>query len=59
MGLTLPQYDSVCGCCRGSPYTSLVLVIRNLALQRFASPSMFSVPRKLVFTVLMGLNLES
>ena len=31
MQLTLPQYSSVCGCCRGSPYTSLVLVSRNLA----------------------------
>jgi hypothetical protein len=57
MGLTLPQYVSFCGCSSGSPYTSLVLVIRNLALQRCASSSMLSVPRKLVLTVLMGSNL--
>ncbi|PKI73008.1 hypothetical protein CRG98_006611, partial [Punica granatum] len=32
----------------GSPYTSLVLVSKNLAPTRLASPSMFSVPTTLV-----------
>ena len=37
--------------------TSLVLVSRKRARVRFARPSMFIVPRKLVFIVLMGLYL--
>ena len=39
------------------PHTSLVLVSRKRARVRFARPSMFIVPRKLVFMVLMGLYL--
>ena len=39
--------------------TSLVLVRRNLAWVRLASPSMFMVPMKLVLIVLMGLYLQS
>lgn len=54
----MPQYASVCGCSNGSPYTSLVLEIRNRAFTRFARPSMFSVPMKLVLAVLMGLYLR-
>ena len=40
-------------------HTSLVLVSRNLAWVRLASPSMFMVPMKLVLMVLMGLYLHS
>lgn len=57
MGLTFPQYFSVCGCSCGSPYTSLVEVMRKRARVRLARPSMFIVPRKLVLMVLMGLYL--
>ena len=39
------------------PHTSLVLVSRKRARVRFARPSMFIVPRKLVLIVLMGLYL--
>lgn len=38
--------------------TSEVDVRRNRALVRFASPSMFIVPRKLVLIVLIGLYLQ-
>lgn len=43
--------------CQALPHTSLVLVSRKRARVRFARPSMFIVPRKLVFMVLMGLYL--
>lgn len=54
-----------CAACDGSKilvdanttYTSLVLVRRNLALQRLARPSMFIVPMNPVFIVLIGLYL--
>lgn len=42
----------------GSPYTSLVELIRKRARVRLASPNMFIVPRKLVLIVLMGLYLQ-
>ena len=58
MGLTFPQYFSVWGCSKGSPYTSEVEARINLALVRLASPSMFMVPRKLVLVVLIGLYLQ-
>ena len=59
MQLTLPQYVSGCGWISGSPYTSDVDARRILALVRFARPSMFIVPRKLVLVVLMGLYLHA
>ena len=58
MGLTFPQYFSVWGCSKGSPYTSEVEARMNLALVRLARPSMFMVPRKLVLVVLIGLYLQ-
>lgn len=58
MQLTLPQYASVCGCCSGSPYTSLVEVRNMRARQRLARPSMLSVPRNDVLVVLMGSHLR-
>jgi hypothetical protein len=59
MGLTLPQYASVCGCSAGSPYTSLVEASRKRARVRFARPSMFMVPRNEVLIVLIGLYLHN
>jgi hypothetical protein len=59
MGFTLPQYVSRCGCSNGSPYTSEVDASSIFAFVRFARPSMFIVPRKLVFVVLMGLYLQA
>ena len=34
----MPQYSSVCGCCSGSPYTSLVLLSRKRACRRSGAP---------------------
>ena len=49
-----PSWSSAC-----RALTSLVLVRRNLAWVRLASPSMFMVPMKLVLIVLMGLYLQN
>ena len=40
----------------GTAHVPEVLVIRNLAFVRFASPNMFRVPRNEVFTVFTALN---
>ena len=54
IGLTLPQYDSSCGCIAGSPYTSDVDASRIFAPVRLASPSMLIEPCTHVFVVCTG-----
>ena len=54
IGLTLPQYDSDCGCTAGSPYTSDVEVSRIRAPSRLARPSMLMEPCTHVLVVWTG-----
>ena len=53
--MTLPRYDSGCGCTSGSPYTSLVEAWSTLARHRLAIPSTLIAPITDVFMVLIGL----
>jgi hypothetical protein len=54
MGLTLPQWASVCGWMLGSPYTSDVDAWKMRHLSRLAKPSMLLAPCTLVLVVCTG-----